>query len=196
MNESKLKVKDIITVTLLSLCNILIFSIGTIMYATPITILLTPVLYSLLQGVVFYVLGVKVKKRGAFLIYSLIQGGIAFYPPYILMFFLSGLIAEFLLSRKGYGNLTYIGLSYVIQQMMASVGSVIYPYAFALNKTLASMKKLEMTSKITEAGKMISSWGSLVLLLSVMVAAMIGAYAGKKVVKRHILEVSSEDAGE
>ena len=48
MHKNKLKAKDIITVTLLSLCNILIFSIGTFMYATPITILLTPVLYSLL----------------------------------------------------------------------------------------------------------------------------------------------------
>ena len=93
MHKNKLKAKDIITVTLLSLCNILIFSIGTFMYATPITIVLTPVLYSLLQGIVFYVIGVKVKKRGAFFIYSLIQGVIAFYPPYILMFVISGLIA-------------------------------------------------------------------------------------------------------
>ena len=81
MNNGKLKVKDVITVTLLSLCNILIFSLGTFMYATPITILLTPVLYSLLQGVVFYVIGLKVKKRGAFIIYSFIQGIISFYPP-------------------------------------------------------------------------------------------------------------------
>ena len=66
MNKTRLKAKDIITVTLLSLCNILIFSLGTFMYATPITIILTPVLYSLLQGTVFFVIGVKVRKRGAF----------------------------------------------------------------------------------------------------------------------------------
>ena len=73
MNKSRLKVKDIITVTLLSLCNILIFALGTLMYVTPITILLTPVLYSLLQGIVFFVIGVKVQKKGAFFIYSLIK---------------------------------------------------------------------------------------------------------------------------
>lgn len=65
MNKSRLKVKDIITVTLLSLCNILIFALGTLMYVTPITILLTPVLYSLLQGIVFFVIGVKVQKKGS-----------------------------------------------------------------------------------------------------------------------------------
>ena len=157
MNKNKLKVKDIITVTLLSLCNILIFSLGTFMYATPITILLTLVLYSLLQGIVFFVIGVKVRKRGAFLIYSFIQGVIAFYPPYILMFVISGLIAEFLLYKNGYGNLKSIGIGYVIQQILASIGSVIYPYTIALNKTLGNMKEKELVSNITMAGKIISS---------------------------------------
>ena len=188
MNKNRLKAKDIITVTLLSLCNILIFSVGTFMYATPITILLTPVLYSLLQGIVFFVIGVKVRKRGAFLIYSLIQGVIAFYPPYILMFIISGFIAEWLLYKKGYGNLKYIGISYVTQQALASIGSVIYPYTIALNKTLENMKEKELVSNITMAGKMISSWGAFVLLVLVIVSGVIGAYIGSKVVKKHILE--------
>lgn len=188
MNKNRLKVKDIVTVTLLSLCNILIFSLGTFMYATPITILLTPVLYSLLQGIVFFVIGVKVRKRGAFFIYSLIQGVIAFYPPYILMFVLSGLIAEWLLYKKGYGNLKMIGIGYVIQQAAASIGSVIYPYTVALNKTLENMKEKELVSNITTAGKMISSWGALLLFVLVIVSAVIGAYIGSKVVRKHILE--------
>ena len=192
MNKNKLKAKDIIMVTLLSLCNILIFSLGTFMYATPITILLTPVLYSLLQGVVFFVIGVKVRKRGAFLIYSLIQGIIAFYPPYILMFVISGLIAEFLLYKRGYGNLKIIGISYVIQQTLASVGSVIYPYTIALNKTIGDMKEMELASNITAAGKMITSWGTLILLVLVIVSAIIGSYIGSKVVMKHILEKEAD----
>lgn len=187
MNKSRLKVKDIITVTLLSLCNILIFALGTLMYVTPITILLTPMLYSFLQGIVFFVIGVKVKKKGAFFIYSLIQGVIAFYPPYILMFIISGIIAELLLYKNGYGNLKYIGIGYVIQQVLASIGSVIYPYTIALNKTLGSMNEKELVSKITRAGKMISSWGSLILFILVIVSAIIGAYIGSKVVRKHIL---------
>jgi len=187
-NKDKLKVKDIIMVTLLSLCNILIFSLGTFTYATPITILLTPVMYSLLQGIVFFVIGVKVQKQGAFFIYSLIQGVISFYPPYILMFLISGLIAELLLRKNGYGNLKYIGIGYVIQQTLASIGSVIYPYTIALNKTLGYMQGEELISNITTAGKMISSWGSLILLVLVIVSASIGAYIGSKVVKKHILE--------
>ena len=52
------------------------------------------------------------------------------------MFVVSGLAAELLLRKNGYGNLKYIGIGYVIQQTLASVGSVIYPYTIALNKTL------------------------------------------------------------
>ena len=180
MNKNKLKAKDIIMVTLLSLCNILIFSLGTFMYATPITILLTPVLYSLLQGVVFFVIGVKVRKRGAFLIYSLIQGIIAFYPPCNLLY------------KRGYGNLKIIGISYVIQQTLASVGSVIYPYTIALNKTIGDMKEKELASNITAAGKMITSWGTLILLVLVIVSAIIGSYIGSKVVMKHILEKEAD----
>ena len=197
MNKNGLKVKDVVTVTLLSLCNILVFSLGTFMYATPITILLTPVMYALLQGIVFFVIGVRVRKRGAFLIYSLIQGGIAFYLPYILMFIISGLIAELLLYKNGYGNLKYIGIGYVIQQALASIGSVIYPYTIALNKTIGSMKEeKELVSNITKAGKMISSWGSLILLILVIVSAIIGACIGSKVVKKHILEKEAQAQGE
>ena len=196
MNKNGLKVKDVVTVTLLSLCNILVFSLGTFMYATPITILLTPVMYALLQGIVFFVIGVRVRKRGAFLIYSLIQGGIAFYPPYILMFIISGLIAELLLYKNGYGNLKYIGIAYVIQQALASIGSVIYPYTIALNKTIGYMQGEELISNITTAGKMISSWGSLILLVLVIVSASIGACIGSKVVKKHILEKEAQAQGE
>ena len=42
-NTYKLKVKDIITVVLLALINVVIFFVGSFLYVTPITILLMPV---------------------------------------------------------------------------------------------------------------------------------------------------------
>ena len=75
MNKNGLKVKDVVTVTLLSLCNILVFSLGTFMYATPITILLTPVMYALLQGIVFFVIGVRV-RNGEHFSYTLLFKGV------------------------------------------------------------------------------------------------------------------------
>ena len=45
---SKLKVKDIITVVLLALINVVIFFASSLLYATPITIILIPVFLALL----------------------------------------------------------------------------------------------------------------------------------------------------
>lgn len=42
-NPNKLKVKDIITVVLLALINVVIFFASSVLYATPITIILMPV---------------------------------------------------------------------------------------------------------------------------------------------------------
>ena len=64
-NTNKLKVQDIITVVLLSLINVVIFFASSLLYATPVTIILMPVFFSLLEGVIYFIIGTKVKKPGA-----------------------------------------------------------------------------------------------------------------------------------
>ena len=64
-NTNKLKVKDIITVVLLSLINVVFFFASSLLYATPVTIILMPVFFSLLEGVIYFIIGTKVKKPGA-----------------------------------------------------------------------------------------------------------------------------------
>ena len=49
-NPNKLKVKDIITVVLLALINVVIFFASSVLYATPITIILMPVFFALLEA--------------------------------------------------------------------------------------------------------------------------------------------------
>ena len=45
-NPNKLKIKDIITVVLLALINVVIFFASSVLYATPITIILMPVFFA------------------------------------------------------------------------------------------------------------------------------------------------------
>ena len=66
--NQKLKVKDIITVVLLSLINVVIYFASSLLYLTPITIVLMPVFFSLLEGIVYFIIGTKIKKCGVFLI--------------------------------------------------------------------------------------------------------------------------------
>lgn len=97
--NKKLKVKDIITVTLLALINVVIFFASSLLYVTPFTILLMPVFFSLLEGMVFFIIGTKVRKPGAMLIYAFVRGILGGYLPYVLLFLLSGIIAEIILHK-------------------------------------------------------------------------------------------------
>ena len=130
-NGNKLKVKDIITVVLLALINVVIFFASSLLYATPVTIILMPVFFALLEGVIYFMIGTKVKKPGAILLYSVVRGIMGGYLPYIVLFILSGVIAEALLWKGGYGNAKALTAGYGINQVLASIGSTIFPYAIA-----------------------------------------------------------------
>lgn len=138
--SNKLKVKDIITVVLLALINVVIFYTSALLYATPVTIILMPVFFSLLEGVVFFIIGTKVKKPGAMLIYSIVRGILGGYLPYSALFILSGVIAELILWKVGYGNAKALTVSYIINQFFAVIGSTVYPYAVLSESTLFPTK--------------------------------------------------------
>lgn len=195
MEANKLKTKDIITVVLLSLINIVIFMSGTFLYATPITLLLMPIYYALLEGMVVFTIGVKVRKRGAMLIYCTIQGIIGFYLPYTLTYIFMGIISEVILFKTGYDNTKGLTASYILQQVGLCFGSTIYPYVFAIKETMEMMSVKESANLkyiMTYAGQSIMNWGWIVLLIATVIVAYIGSLLGKRVVRKHILKAEGD----
>ena len=183
---NKLKIKDIITVVLLSLINVVIFFASSLLYATPITIILMPVFFALLEGVVYFIIGTKVKKPGAILIYSIVRAIMGGYLPYIILFILSGVIAELLLWKIGYGNGKALTVSYIINQVFAAFGSTVIPYAIAA-KAMADQAVSDVRQdNILKASEILRSWWSVALVAGVIVAAFIGAMIGRRIVKKHL----------
>ena len=185
-STNKLKVKDIITVVLLALINVVVFFASSLLYATPVTIMLMPVFFALLEGVVYFIIGTKVKKPGAILIYSIVRAIMGGYLPYILLFILSGLIAELLLWKMGYGNSKALTISYVINQLLAAFGSTIIPYGIAAKAMADQMVTDGRQDNILAASNILQSWWSVALAVGVIVAALIGAAIGKRIVKKHL----------
>lgn len=185
-STNKLKVKDIITVVLLALINVVVFFASSLLYATPVTIILMPVFFALLEGVVYFIIGTKVKKPGAILIYSIVRAIMGGYLPYILLFILSGLIAELLLWKMGYGNSKALTISYVINQLLAAFGSTIIPYGIAAKAMANQMVTDGRQDNILAASNILQSWWSVALAVGVIVAALIGAAIGKRIVKKHL----------
>ena len=185
-STNKLKVKDIITVVLLALINVVVFFASSLLYATPVTIILMPVFFALLEGGVYFIIGTKGKKPGAILIYSIVRAIMGGYLPYILLFILSGLIAELLLWKMGYGNSKALTISYVINQLLAAFGSTIIPYGIAAKAMADQMVTDGRQDNILAASNILQSWWSVALAVGVIVAALIGAAIGKRIVKKHL----------
>ena len=183
---NKLKVKDIITVVLLALINVVIFFASSLLYATPITIILMPVFFALLEGVIYFLIGTKVKKPGAILIYSIVRAIMGGYLPYIILFILSGVIAELLLWKTGYGNAKTLTVSYVINQVFAAFGSTIIPYAIAAKSMADQMVSDGRQDNILAASEFLQSWVSAALVAGVIVASFVGASIGRRIVKKHL----------
>ena len=183
---NKLKIKDIITVVLLSLINVVIFFASTLLYISPITIILMPVFFSLLEGVVYFIIGTKVKKPGAILIYSIVRAIMGGYLPYILLFILSGVIAELILWKTSYGNGKALTVSYIINQVFAAFGSTIIPYAIAAKAMADQAVSDGRQDNILAASEILQSWWSIALVAGVIVAAFIGAMIGRRIVKKHL----------
>lgn len=183
---NKLKIKDIITVVLLSLINVVIFFASSLLYATPITIILMPVFFAMLEGVVYFIIGTKVKKPGAILIYSIVRAIMGGYLPYIILFILSGVIAELLLWKIGYGNGKALTVSYIINQVFAAFGSTVIPYAIAAKAMADQAVSDGRQDNILKASEILRSWWSVALVAGVIVAAFIGAMIGRRIVKKHL----------
>ena len=183
---NKLKIKDIITVVLLSLINVVIFFASSVLYATPITIILMPVFFALLEGVVYFIIGTKVKKPGAILIYSIVRAIMGGYLPYIILFILSGVIADLILWKTGYGNGKALTVSYIINQVFAAFGSTIIPYAIAAKAMADQAVSDGRQDNILAASEILQSWWSVALVAGVIVAAFIGAMIGRRIVKKHL----------
>lgn len=183
---NKLKIKDIITVVLLSLINVVIFFASTLLYISPITIILMPVFFSLLEGVVYFIIGTKVKKPGAILIYSIVRAIMGGYLPYIILFILSGIIAELILWKTSYGNGKALTVSYIINQVFAAFGSTIIPYAIAAKAMADQAVSDGRQDNILAASEILQSWWSVALVAGVIVAAFIGAMIGRRIVKKHL----------
>jgi len=183
---NKLKVKDIITVVLLALINVVIFFASSLLYATPITIILMPVFFALLEGVIYFMIGTKVKKPGAMLIYSIVRAIMGGYLPYIVLFILSGVIAELLLWKFGYGNAKALTVGYVINQVLAAFGSTVIPYAIAAKAMADQAVSDGRQDNILAASELLQSWVSVALVAGVVVAAFIGAVIGKRIVRKHL----------
>ena len=100
------------------------------------------------------------------------------------------------MKKTGYGNIKGLTASYVITQVLAGIGSTIYPYAIAAKSMAENSVSDGRRDAILAASDLLVSWGAPLLLVGIIVTAFIGAMIGAKVVKKHIAADSTEEQNE
>jgi energy-coupling factor transport system substrate-specific component len=185
MKFEKMNTKDIITVTLLTLVNMVIYFVLGMTCVVPVMVLIYPSLIALTQGVVFMMIGTKVPKTGAFLIYSIVAGLLGFYLPYIICNILAGIITEILLCVGGYRDYKSLAVGYVLMQAAAVFGSTIYPYKIAFEDLLKQGTAEQIADK-QKAIDLLTGPVPVFVVVCCLIFAVIGALIGIKIVKRHV----------
>lgn len=186
--KNGMKVKDIITVTLLSLCSVVIFILFSFLYVMPVFILLFPIFVSLIQGMIFMMIGIKVPKKGAILLYSVIAGLAGMNIIYAIGSVAAGIIGEILLAKTGYGNMKTLGITYIIMQTINAFTSTVYPYAVAFESTKDKVAKAGADLAIYEkANGMLSGTVIVILLIAAAAASFFGALIGSRIMKKHVV---------
>ena len=184
MENSKIgnmKVRDIITVTLLSLCSAVIFFAFSFLYVIPVFILLFPVFVSLVQGIFFMMIGIKVPKKGAILLYAIISGVAGMNLIYALGSIAAGIIGEVLLAKTGYGKMKTLVIIYVIMQVINAFTSTVYPYAIAFESTKEMIAKTGADIALYEKASQMLAGASIALILAATGAAvLLGAFIWKQ----------------
>lgn len=192
MNTNKLNTRDIITITLLTLINVVIFYSSSILYLGAITVMLMPILLALSNSIVFFIIGTKVKKRGAIFLYCAILGILGSYLPWIIAYLVAGVIAEFILATIGYGKAKSLTISFIIIQVFAGFASTIYPYVIVAKQMFEGIDLNtldEKTRNVYNASQTLISGASYIVVVGIIVAALVGSFIGSKVVKKHLAAI-------
>ena len=74
----------------------------------------------------------------------------------------------------------------MINQVLAAFGSTIIPYGIAAKAMADQMVTDGRQDNILAASNILQSWWSVALAVGVIVAVLIGAAIGKRIVKKHL----------
>lgn len=189
-NNQKLMAKDFITLGIFSAISSVLMFICAITNMTPHTYLLYPVLYALVNGVIFILIMTKVPKKGAVVIFGIVpaiclaatgvEGMIV-----ALSFIICAIVADLVIGKNRL-NFKKILLGYLIYSCNLSIGGQFRLFVFT-DDYLEWASKGGLNETYVESMRKIATFGNwAICIIATLVAALIGAYIGKALLKKHL----------
>ncbi|MCR5100540.1 MAG: MptD family putative ECF transporter S component [Butyrivibrio sp.] len=185
--NGKMTVKDLITIGIFTVLYFVIFFISAMTGMVPIMAIFYPALIAFLAGIPCILFFTKVKKFGMVTIMATLSAVLLALMGYgymgIITGLILGLIADLILKSGQYKSSVKMIISYVVfsewvigTQLPMFIGGNAYAEAFRETQGDAFVDELE---------KLIS-WGMCgIVIVTTLVAAIIGALIGKAVLRKH-----------
>jgi energy-coupling factor transport system substrate-specific component len=189
MNKKKLDVKDLINVGIFTaIYYILLVAAGFLGYI-PIFSVLFPLVVALLCGIPFVLFLTKTKTFGMITIMGVLLGILTFafgqgwYS--IVTGLLCGLLADLICKAGEYRNWKYMVVCFCMFSQWV-IGSML-PMWIMKDSYFEMMRDMQGAAFAESLESLITGWMLILLIVLTAVAAVIGAYLGKAVLKRHFV---------
>lgn len=185
--SNKLEAKDLINVGIFSAIYFVMFFIAGMTGFIPIFTVLYPCVLAILGGIPFILFLTKVKKFGMITLMGIIMGLITFAMGqgwYVIIFgIVCGLFSDLIIKAGEYKSWKNMLASYCVFSIWV-IGSMLPMWL--MRETYFEHVRATQGDTYAEAVLgLLTNWMIPVIVLAVIVCAIIGAYIGKGVLKKH-----------
>lgn len=186
-NNSALNVKNLINVGLFTAIYFVLFFVTGMVGYIPVMMVFLPLLCPLITGIPFMLFLTKVKAFGMVSIMGILLGLLMFvmgHPwPTLVLGVLCGLLGDLVLKWGGYKGWKTSIIGYVIFSEWI-IGAMI-PLFFMRDSYFAQIREGYGNTYADTLLKLTPDWIFGVMIVLVIIGAVIGAYLGRAVLKKH-----------
>lgn len=183
----RLNIKDLITVGIFSVINIiLIFTFGMLGYI-PILMLGLPIIGALVWGIPFMLFLTRVNKFGMITLMGLIIGIVMFLSGHtwipIIVYTITGLIADIIIKTKDYSSIKTSIIGYAVFAV-GLIGNML-PFFILRDYYISAMNASMGAEYVNFITPFLQYHFLIILVILTFIAGLISGYIGKLVLKKH-----------
>lgn len=190
-NDNKLNARDLITLGIFNAIAMVVYMLVSSLFCMTIlgSLIATAAVY-LVIGVVYLLPAIKIRKRGVFLISGLILAIVSLASGqvyHLISVIIGGIIAE--LFAGDYSTSKKISSAFVDLMTFDFIGINLPIFAFGPSYILERGARFGITEAAINSSLKYFTWSTFIILLVLnIVCAIVGAWIGMKIIKKHFKE--------
>ena len=185
--KNKLEVRDLMTVGIFATIYIVVKIIVGFVGVIPILCVILPMITAIVCGPIYMLFITKTEKFGMITILAAVVGAVMMIAGYgwptLVISFICGLITDFITKSGDYKKFSKILIGYMVfSQWGVALLAPIWMQGDAYFEDLS----VTMGAEFAESFRALTPpWVIPVLMVGIAIAAVIGGFFGKKVMKKH-----------